>query len=92
MTSKQCYIGTLTSETGTLQLEFPIWILLPSHTLTRKNMSSQFVPADATLSQRLLDQHDVVVDALGGQLLLFPFDLSKENIQVLESGCADGQL
>lgn len=54
-------------------------------------MSDDFVPADGAPSQRLLDQHDLVIDALGGSLLLFPFDLSRGGLQILESGCADGK-
>jgi hypothetical protein len=54
-------------------------------------MTDEFEPANPALSKRLLDQHDVVIDAFGGQLLLFPFDLSKSSLKVLESGCADGK-
>jgi hypothetical protein len=54
-------------------------------------MSPEWVPANKELSKRLLDQHDVVIDALGGSLLHFPFDLSQENLKILESGCADGR-
>ena len=55
-------------------------------------MASSFEAADAAFSQRLLDQHDVVVDAFGGKLLLFPFNVSQRGLNVLESGCADGEL
>jgi hypothetical protein len=54
-------------------------------------MSNHFVPSDPSTSKRLLDQHEVVIDAFGGSLLLFPFDLTQEGLQVLESGCADGK-
>jgi hypothetical protein len=53
-------------------------------------MSPEWKVADEALSQRLIDQHDVVIDALGGSLLSFPFDLSQEGLKILESGCADG--
>ncbi|KAL1604782.1 hypothetical protein SLS60_004322 [Paraconiothyrium brasiliense] len=53
-------------------------------------MAPSFEPANAALSKRLLDQHDVVIDAFGGKLLLFPFDQSASDLKVLESGCADG--
>lgn len=53
-------------------------------------MLSSFEPANAALSKRLLDQHDVVIDAFDGRLILFPFDLHSPGIKVLESGCADG--
>jgi hypothetical protein len=54
-------------------------------------MSLEWKVADEALSQRLIDQHDVVIDALGGSLLSFPFDLSQEGLKILESGCADGK-
>jgi hypothetical protein len=54
-------------------------------------MASDWQVADEALSKRLLDQHDVVVDAFGDSLLLFPFDLSQPNLKILESGCADGK-
>ena len=48
------------------------------------------VPANAEVSRRLLDQHDVVVDALGGSLILPPLQLSGSNLKILDSGTADG--
>ncbi len=53
-------------------------------------MCFEWTSVDAALSKRLLDQHEVAIDALGGSLLLFPFDSSLENLKILESGCADG--
>jgi hypothetical protein len=53
--------------------------------------NTAFEAADAAISQRLLDQHDVVVDAFGNSLFLFPCELSKARLQVLESGTADGE-
>ncbi|OCL14893.1 hypothetical protein AOQ84DRAFT_370870 [Glonium stellatum] len=52
--------------------------------------STVLVPADAEVSRRLLDQHDVVIDALGGSLILPSFDTSPSGLKILDSGTADG--
>ncbi|KAH8585286.1 hypothetical protein B0O99DRAFT_647316 [Bisporella sp. PMI_857] len=53
-------------------------------------MHNRLVPADQTASKRLLDQHQVEIDALGGNLLQAPIDLSRPNLKILDSATADG--
>lgn len=55
-------------------------------------MAGEHIPADAAVSARLLDQHHIVVDAFGGSLIQFPFDLTRKGLRILESGCADGKI
>lgn len=49
---------------------------------------------DGNLSevQRLRDQHDTILNAMGGKesLILPPIDLAKPGLRILDSGCADG--
>ncbi|TVY91136.1 Methyltransferase [Lachnellula willkommii] len=52
--------------------------------------TSELVPADQTASKRLLDQHQVEIDALGGSLLQAPIELSRSNLKILDSATADG--
>ncbi|TVY27399.1 Methyltransferase [Lachnellula hyalina] len=52
--------------------------------------ASDHVPTDVPTSKRLLDQHTVVIQALGGSLVLAPIDLSKSNLKILDSATADG--
>ncbi|TDZ27930.1 Methyltransferase psoC [Colletotrichum spinosum] len=40
---------------------------------------------------RLADQHEVLLDAMGGRGLLAPADLSRSNLRILDSGAADGR-
>jgi hypothetical protein len=42
--------------------------------------------------QRLRDQHDTILNAMGGEdsLILPPIDLKKPGLRILDSGCADG--
>ncbi|PQE06890.1 methyltransferase protein [Rutstroemia sp. NJR-2017a BVV2] len=52
--------------------------------------SPSLVPTDPATSQRLLDQHHVVIDALGGKLVLAPINLTQPNLRILDSATADG--
>ncbi|MCJ1247526.1 hypothetical protein MMC30_004740 [Trapelia coarctata] len=40
---------------------------------------------------RLTDQHDVMMDAMGGKAIFVPIDLSKPGLRILDSGTADGR-
>jgi hypothetical protein len=40
--------------------------------------------------KRLTNQHDVIKDEMGSQLVLAPIDLSKEPLRILDSATADG--
>jgi len=51
---------------------------------------TELVHSDQATSQRLLDQHHVVVNALGGSLVLAPIDLSLPKLKFLDSATADG--
>ena len=59
-------------------------------TRTFPSSNDLFEHADPITSRRLLDQHDVVINACGDKLLQFPFDFTKPNLKILESGTADG--
>ncbi|KAG9230919.1 hypothetical protein BJ875DRAFT_487492 [Amylocarpus encephaloides] len=52
--------------------------------------TEEFVYSDAATSQRLLDQHHVVIDALGGRPILPSLDVSRGGLRILDSGTADG--
>ncbi|KAJ8069780.1 hypothetical protein OCU04_000196 [Sclerotinia nivalis] len=52
--------------------------------------SLAFECADPATSQRLINQHNVVINALGGKLVLAPIDLTQPNLRILDSATADG--
>ncbi|CAI6334454.1 unnamed protein product [Periconia digitata] len=53
------------------------------------NESSYFLPVNKVEAERLMMQHTVLIDALGGRLVCAPIDLSKPGLKILDSGTAD---
>lgn len=53
--------------------------------------SSYFLPANNDEAERLMSQHLVLVDALGGKIVLPALDLTRPGVKILDSGTADGK-
>lgn len=52
--------------------------------------SQYILSGNISETTRLRLQHDVIKDAMGGQLVLAPADLSRSGLRILDSATADG--
>lgn len=53
--------------------------------------SEYLLEVNPSETQRLRMQHDVVKDAMGGNLIAAPIDLSGTQLRILDSATADGK-
>ena len=60
---------------------------MPSH----ETSSGYLLAQNHTEIERLSYQHEVIKDAMNGQLVLAPLDLSLRGLHILDSATADGE-